>query len=391
MDDPNDMSVTDLLQSMSQSLLEVKTVHRPVDVPDRPFNLKIGGKPPREMFYRKTIVCAADPTVPYKPERCSCQYLCSRALATTKCLTCALYDPQGLGYYCDACFTSRHPWYRVTHVFAPIYRNESIRDSMRKQDSQLQADRRRVEGYEMLSKLKENEFKLSVVADDLEVDTNMRSAARKSVALESRMVALRRKLRSSVRASGGVMEITEDEAAVSVQRAYRGYQIRRLVSLAYAERTVRVWDESSGREYYYDKFLETSSWTPSNLLMKKDLESLPLVHEQDPERRIWCVKKTMARRRALPIVSEDEAASVITAFFRCIVARSVVLRTASIVYKKVYDADYDTHFYANVLTGESTWEKPRLFLTSDALLLLTDDQNKRSPRVNRERIQIANN
>ena len=45
---------------------------------------------------------------------------------------------------------------------------------MRKQDSQLQADRRRVEGYEMLSKLKENEFKLSVVADDLEVDTNMR-------------------------------------------------------------------------------------------------------------------------------------------------------------------------------------------------------------------------
>lgn len=63
------------------------------------------------------------------------------------------------------------------------------------------------------------------------------------------------------------------------------------------------------------------------------------------------------------------------------------------VYYRVWDEDYNTHFYINNRTGESTWTKPRVLLTNEPLLLLTEEQKKmkRSPRLNRERVETENN
>jgi hypothetical protein len=90
----------------------------------------------------------------------------------------------------------------------------------------------------------------------------------------------------------------------------------------------------------------------------------------------------------LPVHEPDDAALVLTGFFKCIVSRAVVVRKASATYRRVYDEDYQTYFYAHLFTGESSWEKPKVFLTCEPPLQLTDDQNKRSPRVNREKISI---
>jgi hypothetical protein len=66
------------------------------------------------------------------------------------------------------------------------------------------------------------------------------------------------------------------------------------------------------------------------------------------------------------------------------------MRVALSVYFRVYDEDYNTHFYVNQRTGDSTWTKPRVLLTNEPMIFLSEDQKKlkRSPRWNRERLEI---
>jgi hypothetical protein len=48
----DEVTSTDLLNSMSQCLMAVKPERKVVETDDRVFSLKVGGKPPRSMFYR---------------------------------------------------------------------------------------------------------------------------------------------------------------------------------------------------------------------------------------------------------------------------------------------------------------------------------------------------
>jgi hypothetical protein len=146
---------------------------------------------------------------------------------------------------------------------APIYRNEDIRQSIQKQEAKLQSDRRRLEGHQLIDKIKHNQFKLTLVADDLQVDTSLRSAARKTVGLETKLFRMRRKLRSEIRSAGGVSEMSPQEAILNLQTCYRGYKIRSLISRAYAERTVVVWDKNLGRGAFTTRPDLTVSSSPS--------------------------------------------------------------------------------------------------------------------------------
>jgi hypothetical protein len=206
-----------------------------------------------------------------------------------------LTNISGQGYYCEACFSARHPWYRVAHIFGPIYRNENIANSLKSQNHDLQMDRQRIDNYQILDSIKKNKMTLEIVADDIAVDNNLRTAARRSLDLENKMNRLRARLRADVRASGGHIDWDEGEASVIIQKLVRGYKIRRLISRAYADRTMKVWDASSRRgisshmrrhdtrfidvtylfgvlEFYYDKFTGVSSWTPS------PVRPIPTIH-----------------------------------------------------------------------------------------------------------------
>ena len=243
-----DVSVDDLLSSMSQTLIAIKPKMKQISlVEDRKFVLRLKPKPPKEMFYRKTLSIDSQLGRKVMPELCTCKFVCFGSLATLKCLNCSVFDPLGLGYYCDKCFETRHPWYRVAHIVAPIYRNEDIRQSILKQESQLQADRRKLESYQLIDKIKANQFRLTIVADDLQVDTSLRKAARKSIGLEYKLYQMRRKLRKEIRQAGGKSEMTQQEAALALQTSYRGFKVRTLISKAYAERTIIVWDKTVGR------------------------------------------------------------------------------------------------------------------------------------------------
>ena len=98
----------------------------------------------------------------------------------------------------------------------------------------------------------------------------------------------------------------------------------------------------------------------------------------------------MNRRRALPVTNEDDAAVVVTGFMLCVYSRARVVKTANNIYRKIKDEESGVDFFANTITGETSWTKPKIYLTNEPLVLLQDTQNKRSPRVNRERLEITN-
>jgi hypothetical protein len=81
---------------------------------------------------------------------------------------------------------------------------------------------------------------------------------------------------------------------------------------------------------------------------------------------------------------------VVTGFFLCVFARKRVMAVALAVFYRVWDDEFSSHFYANSRTGESSWTKPRVLLTNEPLILLSEDQKKmkRSPRLNRERLEV---
>jgi hypothetical protein len=91
-----DLSVEDLLQSMAQTLVAIKPKPKKLSaIQDRQFDIRLLPKPPREMFYRKTIACESKPEMKLMPEICSCKFVCVGAKATLKCLNCAVFDPLG--------------------------------------------------------------------------------------------------------------------------------------------------------------------------------------------------------------------------------------------------------------------------------------------------------
>ena len=222
-DDSHIVGMMDVLNAMSQSLLDVKEEDKKVANADtKKFHIKTQGRPPKQIFYRDTIVIQSKPPPVHKKERCTTKFVCHGSLATIKCLTCAMTDPAGLGYYCNACFKQKHPWYRVEHVHTDIGESENIRNSQKLQDAQLEKSRQVIDGHNTVSKIKDQISKLEEVSDDIKVDTEIRSVARRSVQLETKLAFMRRELRHDVRSKGGIITLNEDEAAVKVQRIYRG-------------------------------------------------------------------------------------------------------------------------------------------------------------------------
>jgi hypothetical protein len=100
------------------------------------------------------------------------------------------------------------------------------------------------------------------------------------------------------------------------------------------------------------------------------------------------------RRRDLPVYDIDDAACVLTQFVRCICARKRIMERAIKLFHRIWDEEYSSYFYVSFQRGDTEspltfWTKPKVFLTNEPLVLLTDEQKKlkRSPRLNRERIE----
>eukprot|EP01036_Dinobryon_divergens_P037670 gene37670-49333_t len=213
--------MSDVLGSMGDCLARSTGAIKRFDafegMPDRGSVNKIGIRPHREVFYRNTIIreTAAPPEV--IPRRCTCKYVCTGAPAIYQCLSCSVYDPHGIGYYCNLCFTSRHPWYRAPHVFLSLDKDESIQHALQVQNANLEVDRQEVEGNRILMKLQTNYKRLEYIAEDVKIESDIKRVGRKAMVLEDRMIEMRRKLRADLR-KNGPLPLNEDEGAIVVQK-----------------------------------------------------------------------------------------------------------------------------------------------------------------------------
>eukprot|EP01042_Synura_sphagnicola_P032370 gene32370-41649_t len=123
--------------------------------------------------------------------------------------------------------------------------------------------------------------------DQLPIEEKMKKTGRMVVGAEQRLIKLRRTLRQSLRrANPQDFPLDEDDSSCIIQRVFRGYRVRLVISLLYVERTVVVWEAASCREYYYDKVTGRSSWR----LPRTRLTFIPLTsHPHPPHASITCL------------------------------------------------------------------------------------------------------
>ena len=150
-----DLHPEDILRSMAATLLsDNSAVYHVNTLPDRePPELEAIKKPPKEIFYRKTQLFATRVPNEVGPKRCTCKYLCHGAPAEVKCLSCVMYDPKGLGFFCKMCFDARHPWYRVPHIFEDIAKDETVQHTLKVSHRRAEMVRYEEEGKEMYKSL----------------------------------------------------------------------------------------------------------------------------------------------------------------------------------------------------------------------------------------------
>ena len=432
----------DMLAAMAESLVETiagdskALLFQVKDKPDvrHEFCVPVTARrPPREIFYRQTITYAQELPKQVGRLRCSCKYVCTGAVATIKCMSCKQYDPTGLGYFCELCFKQRHPWYRVPHIYIAIEAVENIEHSMQIGHQLAETARYQKDGQDLLNKVLGNNKNLQYLEDDSKVDSQLKSVGRKMVDLDQRIGKIQLRLRADVNkydlehglntdhstpsysnaspslliSNGSIVNGNVSVAAVSnedeqnnysnvhvtntvaIQRMMRGYLTRKLISSIMCERIVRVFDELSGRDFFYNKITTGSSWTLTKLIRSRDLDLIPLINQlsesDDGDKVKWCVKRQCRRRTSETITDSTDAQGIIRNFLRCVKARYLAIEKANTIYSRVIDKDdngEDVVFYYNHLTQISSWSKPTIYIYSEPPILV-DANAKISPRYNR--------
>lgn len=241
----------EVFMAMSASLMDKQPVpFNPAYIikPSVVQKLKIGGKPPREVFYRDTLTFMTKLPPAVQPKLCTCKYLCSGSPAAIICHSCSIYDPTRAAYYCDKCFLSRHPWHRVPHMYTTIENDESISHTLKIAHRVAEASRYENEGKGILHRLQKEKPKLKYVADDEKLDDQMRLYGRKVTALEEQVQQMRERLQNDImhgddlrRKSLYSREKIEDEPASEMEfEPLLGIENGSAVDISRAEPTQRA-------------------------------------------------------------------------------------------------------------------------------------------------------
>jgi len=287
-------------------------------------------------------------------------------------MSCALYDPNGVGFFCDLCFKAQHPWYRVPHVYMSINNEEGVQHQLKVAHRIAEVTRYERESQDVLKKVESMKPNLTYVGDDFQVEANIQTAGHKMLKLEDKMREIRTDIRHEIRESAHAdivngnnvrkaknvlqkMSTFDAEAILIIQKRFRGYHLRRTISLSFVDRIVRIWDPNQAKEFFYDKLTSASSVTPTPLLMKIHWDKLQYVElpKEENVKPIWYCKRNCRRRRPDKCQSFDihRAVSVIQGFMRCIKARYRIRFEANLIYRSILDKETGKTFYVNVITN----------------------------------------
>lgn len=448
--DEDAADIDEVLSSMAESLVEGQAFYKVPQLPDAdPSPLK-AIRPSKDIFYRTLPLYTKNPPGNVAQRRCSCMYLCTGAVATIKCISCASMDVQGVGYFCQVCFNARHPWYRVPHVYVDIEDDEDVLYNRKTANFRMEMLRCEHEGQDLLKRIEKQKSKLDHIGDDANFDDTLRTAGRAAMNVESKLRLLRRKLRVDIRtkdsdyktrfenearkneidamdniyAKSSIsstcnkndrinitreqyiqeqllkpidLPVNIDEAVAIIQKYFRGWLMRKLISLLYCSKIItKIYDDTQQRFYYFNKVNGSSRWNPPSFVMSEHMQyiainasdednnqnvnpvehvSLRLTNKNDTQKvykpqmnsaklvykkPLWCCKLIrLGKRRKRKVITDIyKAGIVIQQFFKCILARKKVVSIANQQYIRVWDNDTFSYYYYNTVSKTSNWRKP---------------------------------
>ena len=150
-------------------------------------------------------------------------------------------------------------------------------------------------------------------------------------------------------------DMTDEEAAMKLQGMWRARQARLAIKRMLRDVWMKVYDESSGGWYYFNKVTHESSWEKPKLLGSSDLAKTP---------RHKTPRQATAPRKLAHEMTDEEAATKLQGMWRTRQARMAIKRMLRDVWMKVFDESTGGWYYWNKVTHESSWEKPMLLRAS---------------------------
>jgi IQ calmodulin-binding motif len=204
------ITIDGLLGVMASSVIDNNLFFSVPEIPDKiPDNGKfVPQKPPREIFYRNTLLFGTTTiSDPLPPEICNCHVCCKPPgdVATYKCLSCSLFDSTGTCFFCDACFKYSHPWHRAPHIFVKIDDDEAIERTVQVANRRTEITRREAEGKKVMQFVNEIGDSMKRIADDDIVEDKMYDYGRRAVSLEERVLEMRKRLQADIAQTVGVV------------------------------------------------------------------------------------------------------------------------------------------------------------------------------------------
>jgi hypothetical protein len=190
---------------------------------------------------------------------------------------------------------------------------------------------------------------------------------------------------SKEKAAAFALEITDEKAALLIQRLYRTRKARRMVRAMIERVYEKLYDPVSKAYYYFNNKTGESQWSrPAQLRSHDDLQlASPGTTRKSPRqvRSTEPAEDTKARQDIIAriVASEALAASYIQKAFRAKRARAKLLAMLGNVFEKLYDPESELYYYFNNKTGESQWIKPKLLGSKD-LNVAPPNAAKESPR-----------
>ncbi|OQR98990.1 hypothetical protein ACHHYP_07422 [Achlya hypogyna] len=159
---------------------------------------------------------------------------------------------------------------------------------------------------------------------------------------------------------------TEEAAAETLQRMYRGRLARRLLRQLLQKRFHKVWDPAAEKFYFIDG--ETGTAAP-------DVPKLGIGFDQ--------VVPLHRKRRKKRVLTPDMAALLVQKAYRVRQARRAAAQRANRLIEQIWDPVSQAYFYHNKQTHAVSWVKPQFWVdrTSTATLAsqgnaTTDDKEK---------------
>jgi glycogen debranching enzyme len=75
-------------------------------------------------------------------------------------------------------------------------------------------------------------------------------------------------------------------------------------------------------------------------------------------------------------LTKEKIIRILQTFGRCILARHRILEQANSIYRRVWDSESESFYYANIDTGETSWTKNTIFLTTEPLVYSVEEASQ---------------